>query len=147
MKYALDTNIFIDAFRTEDAQVALFAFLERALPFTYLSAVVMQELAAGARTAETFRELQRGVFEPFRLRRRVFAPTPASFVDSGRAIASLARTEGWQRMTARAPVLNDALLAVSCRDYGITLITMDKDFARIAPFVRGLRYVESWPSS
>ena len=48
MKYALDTNIFIDGFRNEDAQADVFAFLNRALPFTYLSAVVMQELAAGA---------------------------------------------------------------------------------------------------
>ena len=52
MKYALDTNIFIDGFRNEEAQAEVFVFLNRALPFTYLSAVVMQELAAGARTAE-----------------------------------------------------------------------------------------------
>ena len=42
------TNVFIDGFRNEDAQAELFRFLNRALPFTYLSAVVMQELAAGA---------------------------------------------------------------------------------------------------
>ena len=48
MKYALDTNIFIDGFRNEEAQAEVFVFLSRALPFTYLSAVVMQELAAGA---------------------------------------------------------------------------------------------------
>lgn len=47
MKYALDTNIFIDGFRSEEAQAEVFAFFNRALPFTYLSAVVMQELAAG----------------------------------------------------------------------------------------------------
>ena len=55
MKYTLDTNIFIDGFRNEEAQADVFVFLNRALPFTYLSAVVMQELAAGARTAEAAR--------------------------------------------------------------------------------------------
>ena len=65
MKYTLDTNIFIDGFRSEETQAEVFAFLTRALPFTYLSAVVMQELAAGARTAEVARELQQTVFEPF----------------------------------------------------------------------------------
>lgn len=43
MTYALDTNIFIDAFRDPDAEAALLRFLERALPFTFLSAIVIQE--------------------------------------------------------------------------------------------------------
>ncbi len=45
MKYALDTNIFIDGFRDDDAQSEVFVFLNRALPFVYLSAVVMQGAA------------------------------------------------------------------------------------------------------
>ena len=53
VKYALDTNIFIDAFRDRTEEAALLAFLERALPVTFMSAVVMQELAAGARTRGT----------------------------------------------------------------------------------------------
>lgn len=56
MKYALETNILIDGFRNEEAQAEIFAFFNRALPFTYLSAVVMQELAAGARTPRAARE-------------------------------------------------------------------------------------------
>ena len=40
MKYTLDTNIYIDGFHSEKAQSEVFAFLSRALPFTYLSAVV-----------------------------------------------------------------------------------------------------------
>lgn len=64
MKYALDTNIFSDAFRARTAEAALLAFFERALPVTFMSAVVMQELAAGARTREQFRELERSVFRP-----------------------------------------------------------------------------------
>lgn len=147
MKYTLDTNIFIDGFRNEEAQADVFAFLNRALPFTYLSAVVMQELAAGARTAETARDLQQTVFEPFERRRRVFAPSAAAFVDSGRVLASVAANEGWQLLDENPSLLNDALIAASCREQGITLITRDRDFERIAPFLKGLRYVEPWPSS
>ena len=62
MKYTLDTNIFIDGFRSEEAQAEVFDFLNRGLPFTYLSAVVMQELAAGARTTQAARDVQKGVF-------------------------------------------------------------------------------------
>jgi len=74
VKYTLDTNIFIDGFRNEEAQAEVFAFLDRELPFIYLSAVVMQELAAGARTARARRYTQTGIFE-----RVSAAPTPRSF--------------------------------------------------------------------
>ena len=145
MKYTLDTNIFIDGFRSEDAQAEVFTFLRRALPFTYLSAVVMQELAAGARTTEAARDVQQGVFEPFERRRRVFAPSAAAFVASGRALASVAEREGWQILDENPSLLNDTLIAASCREQGITLITKDGDFKRLAPFVKGFRFAAPWP--
>jgi predicted nucleic acid-binding protein len=147
VKYTLDTNIFIDGFRNEEAQAEVFAFLNRALPFTYLNAVVMQELAAGARTAQAARDVQQGVFEPFERRRRVFAPSSAAFVESGRVLAAIAASEGWQMLDDKPSLLNDALIAVSCREQGITLITKDGDFKRLLPFVRGFRYAAPWPTS
>lgn len=147
MKYTLDTNIFIDGFRNEEAQAEVFGFLNRALPFTYLSAVVMQELAAGARTAEASRDVHHGIFETFQRRRRVFAPSSAAFVESGRVLAAIAAREGWQMLDDKPSLLNDALIAVSCREQGITLITKDGDFKRLSPFVRGFRYAAPWPAS
>ena len=147
MKYALDTNIFIDGFRSEEAQVEVFTFLTRALPFTYLSAVVMQELAAGARTAEAARDLRQHIFEPFERRRRVFVPSSTSFVESGRVLAAVAATEGWHPMDDNPSLPNDALIATSCREQGITLVTKDGDFKRLAPFVKGFRYAPPWPMS
>jgi predicted nucleic acid-binding protein len=147
VKYALDTNIFIDGFRSEDAQADVFAFLNRALPFTYLSAVVMQELAAGARTAQAARDVQRGVFAPFERRRRVFAPSTAAFVASGRVLAAVAAREGWRLLDENPSLLNDALIAASCREEGITLITKDGDFERLSPFVKGFHYAAPWPTA
>jgi predicted nucleic acid-binding protein len=147
VKYALDTNIFIDAFRNDEAQAEVFLFLNRALPFVYLSAVVMQELAAGARTADAARAVQRGVFEPFERRQRVFAPSSAAFVESGRVLAAIAAREGWQLLDEKPSFLNDALIAASCRERGITLITRDGDFKRLAPLVRGFRYAAPWPAA
>jgi predicted nucleic acid-binding protein len=145
VKYTLDTNVFIDGFRSEDVQAEVFAFLSRALPRTYLSAVVMQELAAGARSADAARDLQRGVFDPFERRRRVFAPSRAAFAESGRVLAAVAAREGWQLLDEKPSLLNDALMAVSCREQGITLITRDGDFKRLARFVKGFRYASPWP--
>ena len=147
MKYALDTNIFIDGFRSEEAQAEVFAFLNRALPFTFLSAVVMQELAAGARTIRAARDVQQGVFEPFGRRRRVFAPSSAACEESGRVIATVAAREGWQLLDDNPSLLNDALIAVSCREQGITLITRDGDFKRLSPLVRGFHYAAPWPAT
>jgi predicted nucleic acid-binding protein len=145
VKYTLDTNIFVDGFRKEETQADVFAFLGRALPFTYLSAVVMQELAAGARTPRAARDVQQGVFDPFERRRRVFAPSSAAFAESGRVLAEVAAREGWQLLDEKPSLLNDALIAASCREQGITLITKDGDFKRLAPFVKGFRYAAPWP--
>jgi predicted nucleic acid-binding protein len=147
VKYTLDTNIFIDGFRNEEAQAEVFAFLSRALPFTYLSAVVMQELAAGSRTAEAARDVQRGIFDPFERRQRVFAPSSAAFAASGRVLALVAAREGWQLLDEKPSLLNDALIAASCREQGITLITRDGDFKRLAPFVKGFRHAAPWPAA
>jgi predicted nucleic acid-binding protein len=145
VKYALDTNILIDSFRDRTAEAAFLAFLERALPVTFMSAVVMQELAAGARTREQARELERSVFKPFERRGRVFAPTTAAFVNSGRLLAAVADREGWNAIYENPSLLNDALLAASCRERGITLITNDGDFGRFLQFLGGWRYVTPWP--
>jgi predicted nucleic acid-binding protein len=146
VKYALDTNIFIDSFRTEEAEIELLAFLERALPITFMSAVVMQELAAGARIPEAARELRQLVFGPFQRRERIFAPSPDAFVKSGRMLADVAGREGWDVIHENPSLLNDALLASSCRERGITLITKDGDFDRFRPSLGGWRHVAPWPS-
>jgi predicted nucleic acid-binding protein len=75
----------------------------------------------------------------------VFAPSVAAFADSGRVVATLAAREGWQALEEKPSLLNDALIAASCREQGITLITNDADFKRLSPFVRGFRHAAPWP--
>jgi predicted nucleic acid-binding protein len=146
VKYALDTNIYIDAFRDAAGEAALLRFLERALPFTYLSAVVMQELAAGARTSVQRHELERSIFGPFVRRGRVFTPSGSAFVDGGRLIADLAARDGWDGVRQNPSLLNDALLATSCRERGIVLVTRDGDFDRLASLLKGWGAVRPWPA-
>ena len=106
----------------------------------------MQELAAGARTPQAAKAMQDGVFEPFGRRRRVFSPSSAAFVESGRVIARLAAREGWQPFDEKPSLVNDTIIAVSCREVGVTLITKDSDFTRLSPLIRGFRHVAPWPS-
>ena len=58
---------------------------------------------------------------------------------SGRVLAALAGRDGGAQFEEKPSLLNDALLAVSCREHGITLITKDADFKRLAFLVRGFR--------
>jgi len=92
-------------------------------------------------------DLQRGIFESFQRRRRVFAPSSAAFVHSGRALAGVAAEEGWQTLDDNPLFLSDALIAASCREQGITLITKDGDFKRPSPFVKGFHYAAPWPTA
>ena len=145
MKFALDTNVFVDAFRDETFAEALAAFLEQALPTTFLSAVVVQELAAGARTREQVRELGSSIVRPFARRSRVFAPSTLAFRESGRLLAELAAREGWAAIYSNPSLANDALLATSCREHGFTLVTSDGDFNRFLPSLGRWRHVKPWP--
>jgi len=106
----------------------------------------MQELAASARTREQVRDLARSVFKPFERRGRVFAPATAAFVSSARLLAAVAEREGWEAIYENPSLLNDALLASSCRERGITLITNDGDFDRLLPFLGKWRHVRPWPN-
>jgi predicted nucleic acid-binding protein len=145
VKFALDTNVFVDAFRDETFAAALAAFLEAALPTTFLSAVVVQELAAGARTREQVRALESSIWRPFERRGRVFAPSTLAFRESGRLLAELAAREGWAAIRSNPSLANDALLAASCREHGFTLVTSDGDFDRFLPSLGRWRHVKPWP--
>jgi predicted nucleic acid-binding protein len=145
VKYTLDTNVFVDAFRDEAFADALAAFLDRSLPSTFLSAVVVQELAAGARTRVQVLKLDTAILRPFERRGRVFAPSTQAFRESGRLLAELAAREGWTAVHANASLANDALLAASCREVGITLVTSDGDFDRFVPSLGRWRHVKPWP--
>jgi hypothetical protein len=46
----------------------------------------------------------------------VFAPSRAAFAESGRVLAALAARQGWQLVEEKASLLNDALIAQSCRE-------------------------------
>jgi predicted nucleic acid-binding protein len=137
--------VFVDAFRDETLAEALTAFLEPALPTTFLSAVVVQERAAGARTREQVRALESSMFRPFERRGRVFAPSTLACRHSGRHLAELAAREGWAAIHSNPSLANDALLAASCREHGFTLVTSDGDFDRFLPSLGRWRHVKSWP--
>jgi predicted nucleic acid-binding protein len=144
-KYTLDTQLFIRAFRDPDANAALETFHSVFAPFEYLTAVVVQELRAGATPKQAGR-LEAHVFAPFERRGRVLTPSYGAWKEAGVVLARLVDAEGLELRTVSRGFVNDVLLAVTCREAGVTLVTENtRDFARIA---RGLEFefVSPWPT-
>ena len=142
-RFAIDTNLYIDALRTETGKAALNGFHAAFAPFVHLSAVVVQELRAGAR-AKSAVALSTSIISPFERRDRIFAPSYAAWKESGRVLAELVSPKDWRSVTRS--FVNDTLLAMSCRESGIVLVTSNvSDFRRIAA-VRDFDFVSPWPT-
>lgn len=141
-RYVIDTNVYIEALRSESSQASLSAFLSSFAPFIWLSAVVAQELRAGVsgRAATT---LEHALFTPFERRGRCLTPSYAAWADTGRVLSALVERPEW-RSVSRSFV-NDVLLAQSCRESGAILVTRNtRDFERIAA-VRPFDFTAAWP--
>ena len=69
-KYILDTNLYIRAFRSQDAAAALERFSASFTPCRYLSSVVLHELLVGAntpaKTPQIERQIERQIAAPFK---------------------------------------------------------------------------------
>lgn len=142
----LDTNLYIAADRDAAGAEELVAFYDAFLPFTYLHATVAQELLVGAVDAMRSRSIHVAYLAPFEARQRVVTPSYNAWRRSGEVVATLVR---WKVLTPGGfgrSFLNDVLLAASCREHGLTLVTLNtRDFERIGQVER-FDFVAPWPS-
>ena len=144
-KYALDTQLFIDAFRDPAANEALQRFHRAFAPFEYLSVVVAQELRAGVTRTQDRKALERNVLDVFERSGRMFAPSASAWHRSGDLLSDMARKEGLEIGRVSKSFANDVLLALSCREEGCVLVTEnDRDFQRIRRHV-SFEFEKSWP--
>ncbi|HYT72126.1 MAG TPA: type II toxin-antitoxin system VapC family toxin [Gemmatimonadales bacterium] len=145
-KFLLDTNLFIQGFRDPQANVSLQRFHQVFAPFEYLSVIVAQELRAGVRSRADRRLLERYVLSVYRRRGRLVTPSARAWEDSGDVLAELGRRGGLDLSRVSKPFGNDVLLALSCRETGIVLVTdNERDFERIARAVP-FEFVKPWPA-
>ena len=141
----LDTNIFIRADRDRAWAEQLVAFYAAFLPTTFFHAVVVQELLLGAVDARRGRALYEGYVAPFEARGRIVTPSCTGWRRSGEVVAALVQRRRLSPGGFGRSFLNDVLLAVSCREAGVVLITSNvSDFSRIRS-VEPFRFVTPWP--
>lgn len=137
--FALDSNIYIAALCDRERLIRLKRFLIRTGTRLRLSAVVALELRAGARTAAQAEAVQ-ALVEPYDEREQVIVPSFGAYVESGRALAALGAREGVD-LSRTTALFADALIATSCREAGVTLVTENgRDFAALQRQVRGFKY-------
>lgn len=146
-RYVFDTNIYIRALRNPQTDaVELERFYRAHMPATYLSSVVLHELLVGASSPRMARDLDRELFAPFETRERIVVPSRGAWRKAAEVIAQLAWREGLDRKTLPRGFVNDVLIAMSCRENGLTLVTQnERDFVRIRKVLK-FDFVAPWPA-
>jgi predicted nucleic acid-binding protein len=143
-RYALDTNVFIRAGRDSAWQEQLVRFHAAFAPFEWLAAVVVQELRAGVQ-GRAAKQMERVLFEPFERRGRLVVPSYEAWKETGVVLSALVAQGQVRWPEISRSFVNDVLLAMSCREAGVVLVTENtRDFAHISD-VRSFDFVAPWP--
>jgi len=126
-----DASIYISALRRGDNTIISIRRLADDGPL-WLSAVVLQELYAGAR--EGARHAIEKLERDFDRARRIVVPNLGDWVQAGRVLSRLATKYGLEQI-GRGRLTNDALIAMSAARLGIRIVTAnERDFRRLAEF-------------
>jgi predicted nucleic acid-binding protein len=133
-RWLFDTSIYIRILRDEAFAHGFRPRYLRDVARTHFSSVVIEELLAGARTAQ-HRVHAEKLFMPFERARRIVTPSHAIWKDAGDLMARSLRSAPSDRPKVGPAVLNDALIAFSARSIGATVVTLNgEDFRRIHRF-------------
>jgi predicted nucleic acid-binding protein len=144
-KYALDTNLFIEGLRDAETHARLLEFHVAFAPFEYLHSVVVQELRVGVKDNVGLRKLEKHILSPFIGRGRMITPSFEAWKRSGDVLRELAHERALELSKVTKSFGNDILLATSCRESGVVLVTDNvRDFQRIHQ-VFSFDFVAPWP--
>jgi hypothetical protein len=103
-------------------------------PVYYMSAVVIEELYAGAFDNASIKLLDR-MYDTFESLGRLAVPDASGWQKAGKIIARLSQKYGFEDKYL-AKITNDVLIALSARQIGAIVVTNNaRDFLRIKEFV------------
>jgi predicted nucleic acid-binding protein len=125
MKYLLDTNVYLEACRSEERKSQFRRLFFPLLPVTYLASVVAYELGVDARNGHT-RTLLQEFIGPMERTGRFVSPTFSDWVEAAAIVTAIeAKARAWR---SKLPLLlNDILIALCARRIGAILVTYNKD--------------------
>lgn len=132
VKVIVDTSVYIPFINDGISHPILDAAFGS--PLLYMSAVVMEELYAGAFDRETIKLLDK-LCSTFENVGRMVTPDAANWRLCGMVVAKMGRKYGFDR-TYLSTITKDILIAVSARQIGAYVLTNNiRDFLRIREFV------------
>lgn len=132
VKILLDTSVYIPFINDGVAHPAL--RFDNHKPLLYMSAVVIEELYAGALDAKTVKLLD-SLYRTFHSLGRMIAPESSDWRKAGQVIASLGKKYGFEQLFL-SRITHDALIALSAKRLGAVVVTNNtKDYLRIREFV------------
>jgi predicted nucleic acid-binding protein len=144
-KYVLDTNLYVRAIRDLAEAEELARFYSSHAPYCYLNSVVLHELLVGANRPEKHRQIRQDIARPFEKTGRMITPGHRSWEVAGGTLARMGREQGLDLRRVSKSLAHDVLIAASCREAGVTLITDNEaDFHRIQAFLR-FEFLPPWP--
>jgi len=125
VKYLLDTNVYLGAFRSDQKKAQFRQTFFPLLPATFLSSVVAYELYVNAQDNRT-RSLVQEFIRPMEQARRLVAPAFDDWVEASAVVTAIEQKDkGWR---SKLPaLLNDVLISLCARRIGATLLTYNKD--------------------
>ncbi|MBI2468474.1 MAG: type II toxin-antitoxin system VapC family toxin [Candidatus Rokubacteria bacterium] len=129
MKCLLDTNVYLEAVRTEARRSQFRTTFFPLLPATFLSAVVAYELSVNARERSTRTRLLDFV-RPMERTGRLVTPSFDDWLEAAELVSAIGEGDrGWR---SKLPaLLNDILIALSARQIGATLFTYNREDFRL----------------
>lgn len=145
-KFVVDTNLYIDAIRTDAGNEALANWQRQMAPHLFQHSVIAQEILAGAMDEGGYRAFYEDWVQPFERLGRVVSPTHGAWKRSALILSRLLAGGHKSLGGYDRSFLNDCLIAASARVEGITLVTRNlEDYGTISLVEPGLRYVPPWP--
>jgi predicted nucleic acid-binding protein len=125
-----DTSIYVSALRRGEAGAPVARLV--AENDIWLSAVVLEELYAGAR--ERDRHVVELIERHFDKENRILLPELDDWIQAGKVLSQLAAKYDYETV-GRNLLTNDALMAMSAARAGVTVVTANvRDFRRLAQF-------------
>ena len=132
VKLFLDTSIYIPFINHGIAHPTI--ELPQVQPLIYMSAVVMEELYAGALDIPSIRLLDK-MYDTFSNVNRLIIPDAADWQKTGIVVPQLGKKYGFEEIFL-SRITNDILLAASARKIGGAIVTNNlKDFQRIQEYI------------
>ena len=146
LRYVLDTNLYVEAIRSDEGNQALAAFQRRFAAFLFQHSTVAQEILTGARSESGYRAYHEDWVAPFEELGRVITPGHGTWMRAALILARLVDAGTISPGGFNRSFLNDCLIAASAREHGFILVTRNtEDFALIQEVEPRAGYVPPWP--